>query len=204
MNKDTFTNIQLNETSLSRIYSGMNKYETGFVTGYQRENTYKENLSANQGLYAQLAVLGYQAIRVRGQWTYHLGKPDEANIKETSFFVLDHKETGQLKQHLAVLAKQYGQESVLHLKRGGEEGVLIGTRGEENDWPAFGEEEAIHTRGLGVDGEIKTIVNGRPITYQVGDLKADVLAAGFSNETKGQLYQLLNKGKKLNEKHNII
>jgi hypothetical protein len=82
----------INETSLSRIWSYMQKYETGIITAFRyaedcgngKKYSKKENYQRNKSLMAKLRSNFYGVTTVQGVW---VNKSME--VAETSFFVVD-------------------------------------------------------------------------------------------------------------------
>lgn len=165
----------MNESSLYRIYSMNEKHDCGALTAFRKARdcgkgepyTRKENKQRNKSLLSKLMAKGYSVTTL-------LGKYPEGGVesKETSYFVVDIKNTGDLLKDLKQFGKDNQQDSILFIPRGTVNGddkaFLIGTNHCENNWLGYGKKEFFGNGGkFGKSSKIYTsYVNGRPFIFE--------------------------------------
>lgn len=133
---ELFLDEILNESSLSRLLSHRNNYDSGCISAFRSEfykklpdGRYKtktqENRKRNAALRQELRELGYSITKVNGFWQEN--EVDFPTIEE-SIFVVDINHNGTLKDDLVRLGKKYSQETILY-KPAGKQPFLIKTKG---------------------------------------------------------------------------
>ena len=126
----------LNESSLSRLLSHRNNFDSGCISAFRSEyykqlpdkrikTKTQENRKRNAALRQELKSLGYSITKIDGFWQEDGW--NAPNIEE-SIFVVDTKRIGNLKEDLIRLGKKYDQESIL-FKPAHKEPILIKTKG---------------------------------------------------------------------------
>lgn len=164
----------LNESSLSRIYQQTQDHDTAIITAFRdaedcgkgREIPNAENRKRNAELLSTLKSKGYGVTSVQGKWVENIGTKEEKEVGESSFFVVDLKNTGQLQKDVVKLGKKYEQDAVIFIEKGGKNVLLIGTN--ECGYPGLGKIDKLGTARFGRDGKIKTKVRGRPFIFGEG------------------------------------
>lgn len=165
----------LNESSLSRLLSKMEKHDTGTITAYRskdydrdgnvvKEYTHKENQQRNRSLLAKLMNKGYLVTSVKGSYIENFGTPEAKEVGEHVFFVEDAKDTGNLKEDLIELGEEFNQDSVFYIPKGGKEATLIGTNNAE--FPGYHKEVQFGSKKLGKTGEFMTRVGNKPFFFE--------------------------------------
>jgi hypothetical protein len=171
----------INESGLSRLWRHNEAHDCGAMTAFrktegcgeegEKEYSKKENQQRNKSLAAKLKVKGYGLTKLQGVYP-EAGK----SVKETSFFVVDLKDSGKLEKDMRKLGEEFGQDSVLIAPKGSmstqSEGTqpkayLIGTNRCENNWLGYGKKEVFNKGKIGFDSAIYTSkVNGRPFLFE--------------------------------------
>lgn len=164
---------QLNESGLSRVWAHMKDHDTGILTAFRYAKacgkgdvyTKAENLKRNKSLLAKLQSKRYGVTSVKGSYIENYGSKDEKEVGENVFFVIDLKDTGKLKKDLIELGKEFEQDSILYIPKGGDKSELIGTNSCPNGYPGMAKTVTNNSRVLGKSGEFFTRVKGRPFTF---------------------------------------
>ena len=164
----------LNESSLSRIWKHNEEHDAGALTAFRKGSNCGEgiaysksdNAKRNKSLLAKLKTKGYGVTKLHGSYPEG-GK----SVKETSYFVVDLKDTGKLEKELRKLGQEFDQDSILSIPKGSIKGdakaYLIGTNRCENNWLGFGKKEIFNKGRMGYDSPIYTSrVNGRPFIFE--------------------------------------
>jgi hypothetical protein len=208
-------------SSISRLLEHNDKYDCGTITafrkfnncGYETDNegnpilskpcstdefgkpvkgesvllSKKEKQQMNAALAGEIRSLGYCFTKVMGKY------PEGGKIvNEDSFFVVDCKNSGNLKKDLIKLGIKYKQDSVLILPKGAMnptnhiKGYLVGTNKCCNSFPGFKKTYTFKSSKLGDDkNDFVTYINGRP--YYLSDTKQQ-FTSGFTS--KSLIYKL--------------
>lgn len=164
----------LNESSLSRVLKHMKSHDSGTITAFRNARdcnsgepySKKENLQRNESLRAKLNKNGYGLTRVLGKYVEDFGAEDAKAVKEVVFFVVDLKDSGNLRKDLQKLGAEFEQDSILFVPKGGKVASLIGTSVCPDAFPKKGKMKIYNKRGLGKDGMFSTMVNGRPYVFE--------------------------------------
>lgn len=141
------SNIQ-KESSISRINDQLTQHDCGFITAWRSARdcnqgepfTREEKIQRNRKLYAILRTKGYGVTKVRGSYIEDFGASTAKEVGEDSYFVVDLKDSGNLKADLIALGNAFEQDSILYSERGGQSVTLVGTSDCENAYPSKGEE----------------------------------------------------------------
>lgn len=100
--------------SFNRILTHMNETECMFITAFRSEYSRKENVQRNKQLVADFNHWDLSFIKVIGGFTENKGTPDESDVYEYSYCVINNKYATDKFVDIAVaLCKKYDQESVL-------------------------------------------------------------------------------------------
>ena len=159
--------IQHKESSLSKIISYIQSYDTGTITAYRSKYTHNENQKRNKSLLAHLASRSYIIISVKGSYIEDYGTPDAKETGEHVFFCVDHLRSGKLEKVLRVSGEKFDQDSILYMPKGGETSFLIGTN--KSGYPGYGrkiELPVLNTRKN--DHLLSTGKNGCPFRFNEG------------------------------------
>lgn len=182
---------KLEESSLSRILSKMDKYDCGIITAFRTKFTYKENLERNKNLLASIYYYGFDATSVygsyienykpknklntvrnknkinpnkKGPWNKSKDK-EEKEHSEESFFVVDKYNTGRLKYFLKSAGTIFMQDSIIFIPKKTRTAELIGTSPFEDVWPGRDEVIKFSKLELGKESEFMTKVKNRPFVF---------------------------------------
>lgn len=179
--------MKLQESSLSRLYQHNVNYDCGALTAFRTAAacgtgtpyTREDNRRRNRSLLAKLQVMGYSVTRITGRY------PEGGTVTtEESFFVVDHKQTGDLEKNLRRLGELFEQDSILFIPKGAivqqARAYLIGTNHCENNWIGYGKTQPFAVGKLGRVSPIYTsYVKGRPFIFEDVDHECVPPASGF-------------------------
>lgn len=166
---------QLDESSLSRVFRHNEEHDCGALTAFRiytddsRTETYTkpENIKRNKSLYSKLLTLGreYSITTLKGKYV-----EGGTSTTETSFFVVDIKDTGKLKKDLMKLGEEFEQDSILFIPKGSVDGkdkpYLIGTNHSKYNDIGYHTEHPYDKARFGVGGIYSSYVNGRPMIFE--------------------------------------
>lgn len=160
----------ITEKSLSRAYHHIKLHDAGLITAFRYARdcgagdlyTKAENLARNKSLLAKLMTKGYSVTKVKGSYIENYNTPNAVEVGENAFFVVDIKDTGNLKNDLKSLGGQFEQDSILFIHSGGERGELIGTNKCPDSFPGYGKINKLKNPVFGKSGEFSTKIKGRP------------------------------------------
>jgi len=215
--------IHLNASGLSRLLEWNQKYDAGVISasrkydncGYETDDLGNETdkpcptdewgrpvkgqprkLSKDEikklskALATELRAKGYCITKVKGKY------PEGGReVTEDFIFVVDCKNTGNLKRDLIRLGVKYRQDSVLILPKGAldpntkQRGYLVGTNKCCNNWIGFKKVYTFEPKpAYGKEGTIYTsYVNGRPFFLVDEYNKPKQLSSGFNSSTHAML-----------------
>jgi len=80
--------MKITESSLSRLLHHMVNHDTGTITAFRSEYSYKENLQRNKLLLSKLFSLGYDVTSVKGIYVENYGTKDAVEVSENVFLLL--------------------------------------------------------------------------------------------------------------------
>lgn len=178
-------NNNLNESSLSRVWSHMSNHDCGIISASRDGQgctpsmadryTSKENKQRNKQLSAKLQILGYGITRVDGTYVENYNSDNSIKVYEDAFFVVDLENTGKLKADLLELGELYMQDSIMwipHSENGA--AYLIGTNHCPDGFPGYRIAEKYTQTSYGKEGEFMTMINGRPFKFTETDMNENV------------------------------
>lgn len=132
----------ITESSLSRAWGWSEEYDISIITAFRKVNkdclhtidgeeeghkyTKRENKERNTDLYSVLLSKGYYVTKVKGSYIEGFETPEEVEVGEDSFFVVNRNNDSEFFETLIKLGKYFCQDSVL-LKPKGEDAFLYGT-----------------------------------------------------------------------------
>ena len=170
--------LNINESSLGRLYDYMQSSDVGFVTAFKSPSwikshykvesgasvpreVHKINRERNNDLLKNIRAKGYSCFKVDGSYENqerkNAGLPNYTD-KEESFAVVNTHHNKNFVNDIVELGKKYNQESVLIVKAGGKEASFH---------YADGTVEDAGKPTLGKDSPFKSLINGRP--FVVGE-----------------------------------
>jgi hypothetical protein len=169
---------QLVETSLSRVWSYMEKYETGIITAFRyaedcgngKKYSRHENKQRNRSLLAKLRNMGYGVTAVQGTWINNAG----LKSAETSYFVVDIENIGKLKNNLIELGTEFDQDAILWIPKGGKNAEMIATNQCENGFPGPNKVKIFSGVYFGDKGTVFTRVGDRPFIFKEDFIVKDI------------------------------
>ena len=160
----------MTETSLSRVWIHMQEHDSGTITAFRdardcgEGNPYSkgEKKAMNKVLLANLMSKGFSVTKIKGAYIENYGSKDAKEVGESSFLVVDIKDSGKLKKVLLEQGEKFEQDSILFIPKGGDTGQLIGTNKCPNGFPGYRKINKLKNPVFGKGGEFQTRVNGRP------------------------------------------
>lgn len=157
----------LNESSLSRIWDHTQSHQCGAISGYRNENTPAENKSNNRDIKAFLLTKGYGVTSIDGTYIENFNSPNEKEVKEPSFFIVDIKDSGNLEKDLKTLGVKFDQDSVMIIPKGGKGAYLLGTSDRDDAFPSKGEKITVGSGKFGkTSGEFLSKIRGRNFAFE--------------------------------------
>lgn len=197
---NTFKKL-VNESSLSRLWSHNEQYDCGALTAFRKFNscgegselTNDEKKKRNLALASDLKSLGYDITKLIGKYP-----EGGSTLTEVSYFVVDSKDTGNLKNDLIKLGEKYEQDSVLIVPKGSIKGeskaYLIGTNDCPNNFLSKGETLEFNKGKLGLNSPIYTsYVGGRPFVFESFTTTETLFNSGFEALAASKLSTLIRK-----------
>lgn len=165
-----FDELNLNESSLSRLYSHTQRYSCGMMTAFRGNNTRKENLTLNKKLSAILQSKSYSITKVKGAYIENMGSKNQKEVGEDSFFVcnmnVEGDDGGKLERDLIALGAKFDQDSILSIPFEGK-AVLIGTSNRSDAYPGEGNRVYVGNPKFGkAAGKFFSRVRGRQFAYE--------------------------------------
>ena len=154
----------LNESGLSRLYSLSRQHDYGIISACRQQHPYKLKRRNTEDLLNKLRSAGYGVTHVNGSYIENYGSPDQVEVKEPSYFVVDLQDRGRLRQDLFRLGEFYDQDSII-FGEAGQQGILIGTSQRENSYPGYKVENPQGGAVFGKSGEFMSRVHGRPFIF---------------------------------------
>ena len=161
------------EGGLSRNWSHMQEHDCALISAERNSYTYKENLARGHELEAFIYEAGYGYSAERGSFIENFKTPQAIEVSEKSLFVVNSRDDPGFFDRIAELSKQFEQDSVLMIPKGGKGAYLIGTK-EGNDFPPFGETITVGDFHGGVEDEFMTRTGGRPYVFKDKDIKEEL------------------------------
>lgn len=131
----------ITESSLSRIYRSAKDHAVGAISASRFDKSAKSNDARHRHLGSYLSSRGYNITNITGGFVENQGTPDEHEVTERAFFVVNPVEGddhGKLERDLIELGQLYDQDSILSY-RYGDAPTYIGTTNRPDADPAFGE-----------------------------------------------------------------
>ena len=183
----------LKESSLSRLWRKYQQCDSGTISAFRGNLTYKENMERSRKLSAILLGLNYSVTSIDGVYIENYGSNQEQQVKEKSFIVFDAKQKGNLKKDLLKLGEMFDQDSITYndVQRG--EYVLIGTSKRDNYYPGYKNEVILGKPMFGEDGEFCSLVKGRPFVFKEGIDYCDDTLLNYSTWHKAVLVREARK-----------
>ena len=170
------------ESSLSRIWKKTQDYECGAISGYRNDNSKEKNKQNNRDILNYLQGKGYSLTKVAGSYIENFGSETQKEVSEPSFFVCDHKDTGNLVKDMSKIAQRFDQDSILIVPKGGKNAYLLGTSKRDNSYPSYGKKEIVGSGKFGkTSGEFLSRIKGREFTFE------EIDPPGTINGKRGQM-----------------
>jgi len=159
----------IQESSLSRIHSKVEKYTCGAITAFRNEFTTSANKQRNKELFAALKAKGFSITKVKGSYIENFGSKDQKEVGEETWFVCNDKvegdDNGELERILKKLGEMYDQDSILSVRKG--KANLIGTSHRDNAFPSFNQTVAVGSGKYGQHSkEFFSRINGREFAFE--------------------------------------
>lgn len=117
----------LNESSLSRIFQKSQEFECVTISAFRGKNTKDVNKMQTARMLKMLKALDYSVTTIIGQ--YEETQEDGTNklVKETSFFVANHKNDPNFLDQMKKLGELFDQDSICVIEKGFKSAYLFGT-----------------------------------------------------------------------------
>jgi hypothetical protein len=151
---------QVSESSLSRVYEYVQKYDCAIITAFR-------NKERNKGLKAALLMSRYGVTKVKGSYLENYMEENQIEVSEDSYFVVNINNDPGFEEMIVSLGKLYCQDSVAILKKGGDNNYLVGTN--NADSPGFNKIDPIGKIKMGDEGMFMTKVGNRPFVMESFD-----------------------------------
>lgn len=168
------------ESSLSRIYSHVQKHDCAIITAFRNklincvfgEQSEKElnifqNKERNKNLKSALLMLGYGVTSVKGSYIENYMEDNQIEVNEDSYFVVNRNNDSNFEKMIFSLGQMFCQDSVAILKKGGENNYLVGTN--YGDFPGYNNIEPLGKIKMGDEDMFMTKVGGRPFVMESFD-----------------------------------
>lgn len=155
--------INLEESSLSRIWKKHKESDSGTISACRGNLTKEENKKRTLELKTLLIKAGYSVTAVNGVYIENYNSPDAREVHEKSFIVFDYKNLGTLKQDLIKFGKKFDQDSITYSEQG-KDYYLIGTN--RTGYPGMNVEIKLGKPMFGTNGEFFSTVKGRPFVFE--------------------------------------
>lgn len=171
---------QVSESSLSRVYEHVQKYDCAIITAFRNElinctmgensgrnlNIF-QNKERNKGLKAALLMSRYGITKVKGSYLENYMEENQIEVSEDSYFVVNINNDPGFEETIVSLGKLYCQDSVAILKKGGDNNYLVGTN--DADFPGLNNIIPIGKIKMGDEGMFMTKVGNRPFVMESFD-----------------------------------
>ena len=175
-NITTTVQVNVNESSLSRVWGQVTKFQSGTISAYRDRSdcgegeliTKKEKERRNTILKSKLLMLGYGVTKIMGTYIENYKSDNEVKVKEASFIVVDINDKGNLKRDLMKLGLEFEQDSITFSEPSGEY-YLISTNKCPNAYPGngrIGKEVKLGKSMFGKKGIFYSTINGRPLVFE--------------------------------------
>lgn len=170
---DITEEVNLQESSLSRIWKHSQLHQTGTITAFRYARdcgegevyTKGENKARNKKLESKLLSKGYGITKIQGIYIENYNSNNEIEVKEESFFVVDLKDNKKLLSDLKKLGKEFDQDSICFGLEGGRRYTVFGTNDCPNAYPGKGKNVKLGDAIFGKSGKFMSKVNGRPFIF---------------------------------------
>lgn len=187
---------KLNESSLSRIWAQTKKHDFGTITAFRsardcgkgEKYTKAENLKRNTSLVAKLRSRGYGVTKIKGSYIENFGSPNAKEVGENSFFVVDLKDSGNLKKDLMSFGEEFEQDSIIFGKAD-QAGILIGTNKCPEGYPGYHREVSQGGAIFAKTGQFMSRVRGRPFIFAENLDITEYAVPRFPSEFRGPVQQ---------------
>jgi len=184
----------MNESSLSRIWKQTKEHDSGTISAFRSARncgegepfTKSENKRNSKILKAKLLKLGYGVTKIDGTYIENYKSPNEIEVKEESYLVINLKDDKGFKENLIKLGTEFEQDSITYQEKDGDY-YLISSNTCEEGYPGFGEigvEIKLGKPIYGKDGEFHSKVNGRPFVFEGFNDKVETLLSKSISEIK--------------------
>ncbi len=175
-----FTNETVTESSLSRVYSHVQKYDCAIITAFRnklidcsmgdksgKDLNIFQNKARNKNLKSALLMLGYGVTGVKGSYIENYMQDNQIEVTEDSYFVSNKNNDPRFEKMIISLGRMFCQDSVAILKKGGENNYLVGTN--YVDFPGFNNIEQLGKIKMGDEDLFMTKVGNRPFVMESFD-----------------------------------
>ena len=182
---ESWNRYLLKESGLSRILQKTEAHDCAILSAFrnnpkdmskcakgsvddsgQKDNTKSLNKRRNRDLKAMLLGFDYGVTAVDGSYIENFKKPDQIEVKEDSFFIVNLNDDPDFVPNVQEMSEKFCQDSVLIIPQGGKAAYLYGTN--ESDFPGYGEKVELGDLKMGKEAEFMTRVNKRPFTFGEG------------------------------------
>ena len=182
---ESWNKYLLRESGLSRVLQHIEAHDCAILTAFRNDpkdmskcakgsvddndqegNTRALNKRRNRDLKAMLLGFDYGVTAVDGSYIENFEQPDQIEVKEDSFFVVNLNDDPDFVSNVQEMAEKFCQDSVIIIPQGGEAAYLYGTN--ESDFPGYGEKVEVGGLKMGKEAEFMTRVNKRPFTFSEG------------------------------------
>ena len=203
-----YTNL-LTESSLSRVHKHISEHDCIIISAYRndprdnskctdevgdftgletdetgRRRTSKEiNKMRSSQLKAVLLDEAYGVTEVLGSYIENFTKPEAVEVKERSLFVVNMTDDPDFLNRVSRLGRNYCQDSILFIPKGGKGAFLMGTNNSE--FPGLGNRVEVGDFKGGSEAEFMTRVGDRPFAFKEGQ-ENQLQLETFSNLSRNE------------------
>ena len=173
----------INESSLNRIISWMNKYDIACISAFRDafENatpntlddrkvkmdgykyTREEKEERNRKLKASLLAYGYGVTSINGNYIENFGTIKAREVGEKSFFVVNIHNDENFEKNIFALSEYYNQDCFLYKPKGSNVAYNIGTN--TGDYPGYGKADCIGNLHISIDSEFLSRVGNASFAF---------------------------------------
>ncbi|MBP7653090.1 hypothetical protein KA977_06690 [Candidatus Dependentiae bacterium] len=152
------------ESNLTRLLNYMTNHNTGVITAFRSEYSYRENLQRNRSLLSKLFYSRYSVTAVRGVYIENFATNDAKEISATIFFVTDIKHKKTLEKDLRKLGEEFEPDSILFIPSPGNRAYLWGTN--QSQYPGYGKVKKFSQLNINSFDEFMTKIQGSPFIFE--------------------------------------
>lgn len=122
------------------------------------------NQEADKKLTAVLLYSKYKYTAIHGTYVENFMTQNAVEVRENSYFVVNDKDNPEFISDIIKLGEYFCQDSVLIMRKGGENNYLFGTN--LSDFPGYHKKVQLGKFKPGIEGEFMTKIGNRPFVTE--------------------------------------